>query len=316
MPTADVYRQIFVDFCRAELATGGPDPQVRLFGSVIADRTDLSDSEKAFRCGLFVAPYTVGAGALLSYLRDVEYPREHWGPFLIQHKEGFPMRRERRAVWGDDRVKLMRCINSWDDFSHAVLPDIVSGECTYDDLYKAINKHAVFFGRYAAMKVIETMLWAGLAVPPQDSIVAKGAKYPRKMLARVFPEYAEQFNSKSNDIAIIDLANGCALEAAGWIGQGVTWFQLETLLCNSRQSLDGKYAGRSHDRELAHWRKANGYFKDTGIDLRTAFPFYPRRAELFPTQYLGERGDPAWWGSREELEKHQKAVIKHAMATH
>ena len=74
--SADVYRQLFVDFARAELATGGPDPQVRLFGSVIADRDDLVPAEKAFRCGLFVAPYTVGAGALLSHLRDVAYPRE------------------------------------------------------------------------------------------------------------------------------------------------------------------------------------------------------------------------------------------------
>ncbi len=311
---AEPYWKIFRDFCQGELASGGPDPQVRLFGSTIALRGDLTIEEKAFRCGLFVAPYTVGAGALLSYLRDAEYPREHWAPFLIHHKEGFPMRRERRAVWGDDRVKLMTCIESWERFSYESIPAILNWPFTYEELYKQINKHAKFFGRYAAMKVIETMHYAGIGTPTQDSIVANGAKYPRKMLAMLFPEYLEVLNSKSNSQEIIDLANHLAAVASGALDQPVTWFQLETLLCNARQSIDGKYAGRSHDRELAHWRKANGHFNQQGIDLRASFPFYQRRRELFPAPYLGELGDPPWWGAREELEKAQKEAIKHALA--
>lgn len=307
----NAYRQIFVDFSRAELASGGPDPQVQLFGSVVGS-LDLVPAEKAVRCGLFVAPYTVGAGSVLSYLRGAGYPIENWAQYLIYHKNGFPMRRERRSVWGDDRAKLMRCVESWIDFCYRVLPDASAG--SYDDLYKAIGKHASFFGRYAAMKVIETMVHAGLAVPSQSSIVARGAKYPRKMLGLMFPEHSERLNSKDNSIETIDLSNGLAAEAAQWIGQPVSWFQLETLLCNSRQSLDGKYAGRSHDRELAHWRKANGHFRDHGVDLRLVFPFYRQRRTLFQAEYLGELGDPPWWGSREDLEVEQKRRIKDALA--
>lgn len=306
------YRKIFVDFSRAELATGGPDPQVTLVGRAMAlRRDDLSPEERALRCGLFVVPYTIGAGAVLMHLRDVGYPREHWGSFLIQHKEGFPMRRERRAVWGDDRAKLLRCIDSYAFWVVNTLPNIYKSP--YEDVYASINKECAFFGRYAAMKVIETLWHAGLVTNAQDSIVAKGAKYPRKMLALMFPDYAEQMNSKSNDPQIIANANAMAGVAGGWIGQPVTWFQLETLLCNSRQSLSGKYAGRSHDRELAHWRRASGYFREHGIDLRQTFPFYQMRSHQFDAQYLGEKGDPQWWGARDDLERAQLEEVRNVL---
>jgi hypothetical protein len=306
--SADVYRELFVDFCRAELASGGPDPQVTLVGHAIRERTDLVAAERAVLCGLFVVPYTVGAGAVLWHLR--QYGGTDWAPFLIEHKDGFPMRRERRSVWGDDRRKLMESVVSWIDWCY--LPgDLTNG--TYDEVYASIGKHVKYFGRYATMKVIETMYQAGLQVAPQSSIVAKGAKYPRKMLALMFPEHAEQMNSKANDADTITHANVLACEAALWVERPMTWFQLETLLCNARQSLDGKYAGRSHDRELAHWRKANGYFREHGLDLRQVIPFYRLRRELFPHSYLGEQNNPFWWEARADLEAEQKEKVKRAL---
>lgn len=307
----NAYRQIFVDFSRAELASGGPDPQVALTGTALA-RTDLPPQERAIRCGLFVAPYACGSGALLWYLREAGYPPEHWAAFIAQNKDGFPIRRERRSVWGDDRVKLMRCVESWIDWCAGPAWEVF--DKPYTEVYASIGKHCAYFGRYATMKVIETMWYAHVVVNPQSSIVPRDAKYPRKMLALMFPEHAEQLNAKTNDVDTLTLANALAAEAAGWIGHLVSWFQLETLLCNSRQSLDGKYAGRSHDRELAHWRRANGHFVTQGIDLRSVFPFYRLRAELFPHEYLGERGEPPWWASREELEVAQKARIRDALA--
>lgn len=306
------YRQIFIDFSRAELASGGPDPQVALWGRTVGAKTHLHEAERALQCGLFVAPYTVGAGTVLTYLSEARYPFEHWPAYLIQHKDGFPMRRERRAVWGDDRVKLMKSIDSFAAWCGSELPGLRSA--SYDELYASVNKHCAYFGRYAAMKVLETLWHAGLIENSQSSIVARGAKYPRKMLGLMFPEHSERLNSKDNSIETIDLSNELAAEAAQWIGRQVSWFQLETLLCNARQSLAGKYAGRSHDRELAHWRKANGHFRDHGVDLRLVFPFYRQRRTLFQAEYLGELGDPPWWGSREDLEIEQKRRIKDALA--
>jgi hypothetical protein len=308
--SAEAYRELFVDFCRAELASGGPDPQVTLVGRAVRERTDLVPAEQAVRCGLFVVPYTVGAGAVLWNLRD--WGQADWASFLIEHKDGFPMRRERRSVWGDDRRKLMESVVSWIDFCYRVLPDAADG--TYDELYASIGKYVKYFGRYATMKVIETMHQAGLHVPAQSSIVAKGAKYPRKMLAMLFPEHAERMNSKANDTETIKLANDLAYMAYQFIGERATWFQLETLLCNARQAHDGKYPGRSHDRELAHWRKANGYFRRKGMDLREVIPFYGLRQTLFPHEYLGELGAPPWWQSREHLEVAQKEKVRGALA--
>jgi len=310
--SADVYRELFMDFCRAELASGGPDPQVTLVGRAVRERTDLEAPEKAVLCGLFVVPYTVGSGAVLWHLRQTGVT--DWASFLIEHKDGFPMRRERRAVWGDDRRKLMESVVSWIDWCYTTSSDEVHA-MTYDELYMSIGKRAKYFGRYATMKVIETMHQAGLQVAPQSSIVAKGAKYPRKMLALMFPEYDDLINSKDNRPETLAWLNQLALAASAWTEQDVTWFQLETLLCNARQSLDGKYPGRSHDRELAHWRKANGYFNERGIvDLRQVVPFYRLRLELFPPEYLGEYGDMKWWGARPDLEAAQKEKVKRALA--
>lgn len=310
MTRTDAYRELFVEFCQAELASGGPDPQVTLVGRAVAERDDLAPAEKAVYCGLFVVPYTIGSGAVLWHLRASG--ATDWASYLIEHKDGFPMRRERRAVWGDDRRKLMESVVSWIDFCYQVLPDAANG--TYDDLYASIGKHVKYFGRYATMKVIETMFQAGLRVPPQSSIVANGAKYPRKMLAMLFPEHAEQMNSKSNDASTVELANTLAASSSSWIGQVVSWFQLETLLCNARQAHDGKYAGRSHDRELAHWRRANGYFREHELDLRSVFPFYRLRRETMPNEYLGELGNPQWWEARKDLEVAQKEKVKRALA--
>jgi hypothetical protein len=308
--SADAYRELFVDFCRAELASGGPDPQVTLVGRAVRERTDLTPVEQAVMCGLFVTPYTVGAGAVLWHLRSTGVT--DWASFLIEHKDGFPMRRERRSIWGDDRRKLMESVVSWIDWCYTVLPE--ADGCTYDELYTSISKQAKYFGRYATMKVIETMYQAGLRVPPQDSIVAKGAKYPRKMLAMLFPDHAEQMNSKANDAETIKLANALAVQAAYLTGCEMTWFQLETLLCNARQAHDGKYPGRSHDRELAHWRKANGYFRERGLNLRDVVPFYRLRRELFPLPYLGECNTPQWWEARKDMEVGQKKRVHDALA--
>jgi hypothetical protein len=307
----NAYRQIFVDFSQAELASGGPDPQVALTGRTVALR-DVPPQERAILCGLFVAPYACGSAAVLWYLRDAQHPMEHWASFLAYHKEGFPIRRERRSVWGDDKVKMVQCVQSWIDWCDGPYHDVA--DKSYDEIFASISKHAHHFGRYATMKVIETMFHARVILNGQSSICAKDAKYPRKMLALMFPEHAERMNSKANDAEMIALANALAAEAASWLDRPISWFQLETLLCNSRQSLDGKYAGRSHDRELAHWRRANGHFMQHGIDLRSVFPFYQQRAAMFPHDYLGERGDPPWWGSREQLEVEQKARIRDALA--
>lgn len=306
------YRELFVEFCNAELATGGPDPQVLLTAKALHG----TEVDRVVQAGLFVVPYSCGSAAVLWGLYANRFSFDAWPAYLIEHKPGFPIRRERRSVWGDDRAKLMRSVTSWVKWAREVWPT-VSAE-PYDVVYKSIGKHCEFFGRYATMKVLEVLYQGGLITYAQDSIVPKGAKYPKRMLAMLFPDADVTFalSDNSDDAHTLKRANELAAEAASWLAGGVTWFQLETLLCNARQAHSGKYAGRSHDRELAHWRTANGHFTQAGNDLRKHFPFYALRSDLFPHQYLGEKGDPKWWTARPELEEQQKKVVANALANH
>lgn len=295
--------QLFTEFCQAELASGGPDPQVELTG-----RAAARHPQPDVAAGWFVAPYTCGAAAALWHWMDVD-DEVKLQQLLLEHQAGLPTRRERRVIWGRDQLKLARCLLAWRRFALEELPGLRSAP--YDELYRAVNNHALYFGRYATMKVIEVLYQAGRVENPQTDLRANGAKFPRRALALLYPQHAERLNSKSNDretLAFVDRVASAVKE-----GSGVeTWFDFETLCCNFRQSLSGKYPGRSHDRELAHWIRAEAHF---GADHLNAFlPFYELRQALFPVEYLGEHGAPPWTGARPELEVATKERITRALA--
>lgn len=277
-------------FGAAELATGGPDPQVRL----VAEATRRLDVDPDWAAGCFVATYTCAGGAAIwgtwSAEQALTYPAEleRW---LRDHWAGVPVRRERRAVWRAD--KLATSLVSYARWAHDRLPAL--REAPYVDLYDAIDAEVAFFGRYAAMKVLETLHLAGRVAASQVDIRPRGAWSPRKTLALLY-EPAHAYRSD----APLDLAEAheLAKHAHDALDGRATWFQVETLLCNFRQALDGKYPGRSHDRELGHWLKAEAHW---GPQLRDWLPFYDLRRELFPAHCLGEVG--GWRGARGALEE-------------
>jgi hypothetical protein len=297
--------ELFHRFATAELESGGPDPQVLLTARAVQG---MEWRRAQVAAGWFVAPYTCGAAAAL-WANDLwDLDEERLRQWLAVHHEGLPTRRERRAIWGAEQRKLARCLTSWRDWAHERLRFPWSG--TYDDLYRSIESEVDYFGRYATMKVIEVLYQAGLVGTPQSDVRARGAKYPRKSLALLWPEHEVALNVRGDPATTVQLAERLALEVQQALG-GVSLFQVETLLCNYRQSLDGKYPGRSHDRELAHWVRAERYW---GEHLREALPFFDLRWQLFPHDRLGERGTPPWWGAREALEVAAKAQVKEALA--
>lgn len=300
--------ELFERFARAELASGGPDPQVRL----VAQATRHLPRERALvAAGWFVVPYTVGAAAALWAADLWDYDEETLRRWLVTHADGLPTRRERRSVWGDSKHKFARSLVSWREFVIDILPN--ERFETYPDLYRWVNDRVDYFGRYATMKVIEVLFQAGLTQLGQSDIRARGAKYPRKMLALLWPEYEPVLNVRGDPAATVQLAERLAVDVRDQaLGSLPSMFQVETLLCNARQALDGKYPGRSHDRELAHWVRAERYW---GRDyLLQALPFYDLRWQLFPHEHLGERGTPPWWGAREALEVAAKARVQEALA--
>lgn len=282
------HRLRFREFSVLELSTGGPDPQVE-----VAARAARTCSEPAWLVGCFVGPYTCGAAAAIfaHWPSAVSVLRENdlLASWLIEHWAGIPVRRERRAVWKAE--KLAACLQSYARWSLRTLPSLAGA--SYDELYESMEREVWGFGRYAIMKTLETLHRANCVDASQTDIRPSGARFPRKTLGYMYGEH----NYGGNSVALLREANQLATRARDLLGE--SWFNTETLLCNYRQSLDGKYPGRSHDRELKHWLRAQAYWDDKA-DLQEVLPFYELRAESFPTACLGEvRGD---LGDRMDLE--------------
>lgn len=293
------HRAAYIEFGRLELQSGGPDPQVLL----TARGLDVfQESIAAVAAGHFVVPYTCGAAAAL-------WSSSAWamGPslqdWLVANSAGLPTRRERRAIWGDDKRKFYESLTSWGRWATQTLPTM--DRAPYPVLYESIKDNVAYFGRYATMKVLEVLYQRGIIAHGQSDIRAHGATFPRRTLALLFPQDAEVLTSKSDKPEVIRLCDERAAQAKEWLG--TTWFQTETLLCNYRQSLAGKYPGRSHDRELSHWVTAANYWG--GHRLDAAFPFYDMRMKLFGREYLGELGTPQWWGARVDLEQEYRRKV-------
>ena len=287
----------FRSFAAAELATGGPDPQVQLTATAL--RNTLGHEEATFRACVFVAAYTCGAAAALWNLSSSTVFSDSVEKWLTVNVEGLPLRRERRTVMGPRNGphprKFLECLRScstWAKRWSGQLPSL-----SYEEAWHAADELR-FFGRYAKMKVLETLNLRGLLGEGQTDIRARDAKFPRRTLGLIFPERAALLTESNNRPRLLGLANALSEQILVTSGLEMTWFQLETLLCNYRQALDGKYPGRSHDRELGHFLRAERHWGERY--LLGNFPFYALRAKLFPVECLGEIG--GWTGARKELE--------------
>ncbi len=284
----------FAAFCQGELESGGPDPQVLLTARAL---DGVTRDTAARRAGSFVNPYTCGAAAAFWHWDDTgvsitpDLLREHWA--------GLPTRRERRSVWNVDKMVVAH--DAWAHWVSHELPRVC--DLAYSEVYDSIQDTVPYFGRYAAMKVIEVLYQSRIVTHGQSDIRSRGAKFPRRTLALLHPDSATMLRDGGDGASTLAAVDGLATATREWLatrlGRQPTWFQFETLLCNYRQSLAGKYPGRSHDRELAHWRTAEAYW---GADLLEVFPFYALRHRLFDAEWLGELGDPPWYSAREQLE--------------
>jgi hypothetical protein len=297
---APIHRELFTEFCKQEMTAGGPDPQVKL----TAEAIKVHHSSGPHLAGLFVVPYSCAGAAILWRLLERKPDPLTWVPWLEQHGTTIPIRKERRPVkgaWG----RFSICAASYLDWARDEYPKVA--EATYSEVYASVNKHVKYIGRYASMKLLETMFQAGMIANAQDTMVPRDAKFPRRTMALLMPEHAAWFTSKGNDEQV-DL--WCARIKDGIerrIGMPVSWFQIETMLCIYRQSLKGKYPMGRHDSELGHWVGAMSKLPhDTIEDLLEHFPFFELRRQLYDVQYLGEWNEPQWLGIRPELEAARK----------
>jgi hypothetical protein len=309
---AHAHRQLFTEFCLQEMTAGGPDPQIKLTAEAVKLHGTGNDTDMAADAGLFVVPYSCAGAAILWRLWERKPDPLEWVPWLEQHGTVIPIRKERRPVkgaWGRFSV----CAASVIDWARVEYPKVSASP--YADVYASVTKHVKYIGRYAAMKLLETLVQADLLAYGQDTMVPRDAKFPRRTMALLMPEYSDILLDKGHaydaDVDILCARIRAGIEAR--IGMPVSWFQIETMLCIYRQSLKGKYPMGRHDSELGHWVTAMSKLDTATVgDLDHHFPFHDLRRQIYDVQYLGEFNTPPWYGIRPELEAARKERI-HAL---
>lgn len=280
------HRQLFVEFAQLELDTGGPDPHMAIIGGA-----DLVD-HMPWLIGCYVARYTVASAVALANGRwwDSRWHEEH--------KDGLPIRRERRAVYPIGKtIACLQGLNHWIQHDWPRVKEAKS----YEEAWKQVVSKIPYFGRYASIKFLEGLhRYAGFPHAMPD-IRPGGAWSPILTLNLL---QLEPLPDKSPNLLVNAVAEKWRLFVQSMlVGHELDYFRYETLLCNYRQALEGKYPGRPHDTELKYWIKAQQHW---GYQLDDWLHFYGIRARLFNHRFLGEKG--GWNGPREELED---TIVKH-----
>lgn len=302
--TQDDYWRWFKEYAVAELAAGGPDPQIQIIQAALWSVAD--ERTAVLRAGMFANAYTVAGGAAQWAATAARGERAVTVEWLARHgADGVPTRRERRAVWS--REKFVVAHESWLDWTDHVWPEVRYEP--WPTVFDSVQDHAKYFGRYAAMKVLEVLHRRKLIDHGQSDIRPSGARFPRRTLARLYPEHWDLMLDKRETpetrAVALDLGARTQVRLSEELGRPVSFYDVETLLCTFRQALTGKYPGRSQDRELAFWRRAETYWAGLGGDLSRHLPFYEIRQVEFSPVFLGEHG--GWDGARPELEVEWKA---------
>lgn len=296
----------YAEYSRRFLAVGGPDPHVRIIAEAARRAPDVN---ALWLAGCYISVYTIGgAAALLHHLPTVDAVLSDTDAverLVGEHRRGFPMRRERRAVWNPRKLsESLVSYAHWADANRRRLRSM-----TYDELWESARESLRYFGRYATMKLLGTLRWMDLVSADQYDIRPHGAWSPRATLALMLPDHEELLKrDTSSRRDVLSQVNGLALlvklQTEQRLNRELPWFQYETLLCNYRQALGpkGKPVGGSHDNELKYWRRAQGYWH--GTNLTDTLPFFAIRDDVFPRRCLQEHADcrDRWDGPRKDLQ--------------
>lgn len=286
-------RRALDEFIHYELLTGGPDPHMKV-ATYLAQNVYGKDDpwSQAWFCGLYVAPYNVPTAEVLFQTfpnpRDVINHPEHVATWVKDNWSRLSIRKERRPVNAPHRFAehliayAQWLFDRWPALAEA--PDF--------DTAFAMVEEVRYNGRYATMKLYETLRrTTGLPHHEFADLRPKGGWSPRLMLSWLYPEGAVALNGKDLKTNLAYANDLGAFERAKY---GLDWFNMEVMLCDVKQSIDGKqYPGRGMDSELGHLEHVVNAFPE--IDFHTI----EARATLFPHWALGELND--WNGRRKEL---------------
>lgn len=300
MSTPAWHFEKFAEFTVNELAVGGPDPHMRYVGEL---SKALSPEEIAWYCGVYLSVYNAPAAEVVwhNWPRQavLENPTSLLG-WLQDNWKGVPLRRERRDVRTPTR--LAACLTGYAHWQEDVLPNALRGlpedpVAGYDLLWTLAGQlHS--FGRYACFKLLEALArYAYPELPRLHDIRARGGWSPRLTLALLEPTM--KHHARRDTAPAIAEAEAVATQLrydlCEHLGLDIDWYTFEVMLCDYRQSYEGKrqYPGRSIDSELAYLATVKEHFKYYGSEIPAI------RTRLHPSWSLGEVW--GWDGPRNEL---------------
>jgi hypothetical protein len=299
----DEHFRYFSEFCRYDMAVGGPDPHMACVGHMSRNE---GWRERMWRAGCYIGVYNVPTAEVIWQnwsWRDVSargWNTDDMGSWISENWQGLALRRERRAV--RTPAKLARFFSSYAHWLSEVddaawlRKDRNAPESAYEDAWQDVQR-VYGLGRYVALKILEFFERYCEAPIHLPDLRPKGGWSPRTALALLYPDHAEALlgdDSRYN----CHIANECATHAQmrllGEYDVVVSRYNLQVLLCDYKQSYVGRrqYPGRSQDSEMMYRQKVGGYFEND-TDMWAA------RREIFPPDALGEV--QGWQDVREEL---------------
>jgi len=277
------FRNQFIAFSKAELATGGPDQHLQLIG-VLGKKI----SDPAWLVGCYMAPYNVPGGLAInkswttpSSALDLDTLSE----WFAANWAGLPVRKERRPCRSPK--KMAEYLNSYAKWEMNTLPGIADAD--YETLWSSL-KDVRFIGRYAGMKLLESLRRSDVIKAEMPDIRAgKGGDWsPRLALSYLYPEHDEVLNRDKSKAAGI-IVNKFAASVYPYYKEAAgipDMYTFEVLLCDFKQHLEGKYPpGKPLNSEFNHIEKIQSWPNFNDVDANQIFEL---RKELFPHEYLRE----------------------------
>jgi hypothetical protein len=301
--TTEDHRRFFAEFCRWELASGGPDSQLPTVAEM-ANSPGVPEDERLWRAFCYIGVYNVPYGEVIwdhYSLETMKQDPDDLRAWLdLAYVEGkITTRIERRSARRSDWMfGYLTGARRFIDREWQALKDKCASmdpELAYEVAWQKVLEVPTV-GRYAAIKLIEYMRrFLGLKVSTPD-IRPKDAWSPRHTLGYIFPDRG--LGNKSNTDVALAMARQSCEDAIKLLHQEygvvIDMFQLQVLLCEYRESWESRkqYPGRSLDSELGYARKAE-------YDWGHRSKIWVARQVLFPHEHLGElRG---WEGTRKEV---------------
>ena len=287
----------FPEFVRAELAAGGPDPQIALIQEL---SKDSSDQEKVWMAGCYCTCHCVPTAYVTwtafrpeqAFFDSAGGEVEKW---MRENWKWLPVRPEMRSHRMPE--KRAKCLKDFAQYALEWTPERTNKP--FETVWADAEKSVKYFGRYMNIKFMEIlrrMVAPGIEMPDMR---AKGSWSPRMALSMLYPGNEILATRGLETKIALQIVDHEAQEALNTLkidhGIELNLFQLQVLLCEYKEFLHGGYVvGGSHGEELEYIKIVGERFPDLMYDVLRA------REKLFPAKYLGEISG---WNYRDDIRK-------------